>query len=203
MVVTRPNPACGHPLRDVVARCVRAGSTAVELRHKTATGRALFEQARALLPVVREAGALLLVNDRLDVALAAEADGVHLGPEDFPVRAARRIAGPGFLIGYSTDDPARAKAAARDGADYLGVGAVFGSHTKAGLREEAIGPRRVREVLDAAGLPGVGIGGITAANAGEVARAGAGVAVVGAVMDAEDPAAAARTLRREIDAAWR
>lgn len=202
MVVTSPRPACGRPLVDVVAECAAAGATAVELRDKQASGRELFRLARRLLEVLRATGALFLVNDRLDVALAAGAHGVHLGPEDLPVARARELAPPGFVIGYSTDDPREAVEAARTGADYLGVGAVFGTRTKEGLAGEAIGPERVREVLEAAGLPGVGIGGITPENAGAVARTGAGVAAVGAVLGARRPAEAVRALRAAVDRAW-
>lgn len=202
MVVTHPRPATGRPLPEVVAACLAGGATAVELRDKEASGRRLWEQARRLLGPVREHGALLVVNDRADVALAAGADGVHLGPEDVPVAAVRRFAPDGFLIGYSTDRPEEARAAADAGASYLGVGAVFGTGSKEGLEEEAIGPERVREVLSAAGLPGVGIGGITPRNAAAVARAGAGVAVLSAAVHADDPEAAVRALREAVDRSW-
>lgn len=198
LVVTRPDPGCGRGLAQVVTECVEAGATAIELRDKLATARELLEQADTLVESVHAAHALFLVNDRLDVALACGADGVHLGPEDVPVAAARRVVPPGFLIGYSTDDPLEAATAAADGADYLGVGAVYGTLSKEGLADEAIGPARVAEVLAAAGLPGLGIGGITVANAAEVAATGAGVAVLGAVMDAPDPGVAVRELRRAI-----
>lgn len=194
LIVTRPRPACGRPLPEVVARCVEAGATAVELRDEEADGRLLFRVAESLRRVLEGTGALFLVNDRPDVALAAGADGAHLGPEDLPIEAARRVVPPSFVLGYSTDDPREARRAAAAGADYLGVGAVYGTRSKAGLADEVIGPERVAEVLEAAGLPGVGIGGIRPENAAAVARAGAGVAVLGAVMDAPRPAAAVREL---------
>ncbi|MFQ5690300.1 MAG: thiamine phosphate synthase [Gemmatimonadota bacterium] len=194
MVVTKPDPACGRPLPEVVAEVLASGATAIQLRDKRADGRRLFREARALCNLVRRAGGLFLVNDRLDVALASGADGVHLGPDDLPVRAARRIAPAGFVIGFSTDHPAAARTAAAEGADYLGVGAVFGTRTKPGLAEEAIGPFRVATVLRAARRPGVGIGGITPDNAAAVARIGAGVAVSSAVMDAEHPGETVRLL---------
>jgi thiamine-phosphate diphosphorylase len=194
MVITDPNPACGRDLIDVVAECIDAGATAIELRDKRATDEALLTVAESLVPLVRGRGRLLVINDRMDVALAAGADGVHLGPADLPVAAARAIAPAGFLIGYSTDDPEVAAGAARDGADYLGVGAVFGTRSKPGLEDERIGPERVGQVLRAAGLPGVGIGGITAQNAGELARAGVGVAVLSAVMGAARPADTVRAI---------
>ncbi|MEJ2482919.1 MAG: thiamine phosphate synthase [Gemmatimonadota bacterium] len=106
---------------------------------------------------------------------------------------------PEFLIGFSVDDPESGREAAEAGADYLGVGAVFGTTSKPGLEFESIGPERVGEVLRAAGVPGVGIGGITAATAAEVAGVGAGVAVLGAVMHAADPAAAVVDLVRAME----
>ncbi len=187
MVLTDPKPACGRPLPEVVAECLAAGATAIQLRDKEASGARLVELTRTLLAVTQESGAPLIVNDRLDVALIAGADGVHLGPDDLPVADARRLAPSGFLVGYSTDEPADARRAAGEGADYLGVGAVFGTASKPGLEEEAIGSERVREVLAAAGLPGVGIGGITPENAASVYATGAGVAVLGAVMGARRP----------------
>lgn len=194
MVLTDPEPACGRPLPEVVDACLEAGATAVQLRHEGAEGGRLHREARRLRPVARRHGALFLVNDRADVALAAGADGVHLGPADPPVAAVRRTAPDGFVVGYSTDVPEEGARAAADGADYLGVGAVYGTTSKPGLGDEAVGPDRVREVLEAAGLPGVGIGGVTADNAADVYAAGAGVAVLSEVMGAEDPARAVRAL---------
>lgn len=194
MVLTRPEPASGMPLPEVVRASLAAGATAIQLRHKGASARELLREAGELLPVVRRHGGLFLVDDRLDVALAAGADGVHLGPRDLPVAAVRGVVPDDFVIGFSCDEPEAAVAAARDGADYLGVGAVYGTRSKEGLEEEAIGPARVGEVLRASGLPGVGIGGITPDNAGPVYRAGAGVAVLSAVMDADDPGAVVRAI---------
>jgi len=201
MVLTTPRPACGRPLSSVVRECLEAGATAIQLRDKTATAAELYDMALALLPEVIAFDALLLVNDRFDVALAAGAHGVHLGPEDLPVSDVRRVVPPGFLIGTSTDDPAFGRRAALAGADYLGVGAVFGTSSKPGLEHESIGAERVREVLEESGLPCVGIGGITPRNADEVLRVGAGIAVLSAVMNAEDPGGAARDLRAVIDEA--
>ena len=195
MALTRPEPACGRPLEEVVADCVDAGATAIQLRDKAATASALAATASRLLEITEPAGALLIVNDRIDVALAAGADGAHLGPSDLPVAAARKIAPPGFIIGYSTDDPAAARAAASDGADYFGVGAVFGTRSKPGLERERVGPGRVADVLRAARRPCTGIGGITPANAATVLATGTGVAVLSAIMDADDPGAVVASLR--------
>lgn len=187
MVLTHPRPACGRSLDDVVLACVRAGASAIQLRDKAADSRALLATALRLLAVTTPAAVPLIVNDRLDVALAAGAAGVHLGPDDLPVRAARALAPPGFLIGYSTDDPDEARRAAAAGADYLGVGAVFGTRSKPGLADEAIGPARLRAVLDASGIPCLAIGGITPANARTVFATGAGAAVLSAVMSSPHP----------------
>ncbi len=200
MVITRADPR-GGPLRDVVAECVEAGATAIQLRDKSASSRELYDTAVALRPVVRQGGALFIVNDRFDVAIAAVADGVHLGPEDLPVTAVRREVPPGFLVGYSTDDPETARRVSGEGADYLGVGAVFGTTSKAGLADEAIGPEGVAEVLAAADLPVVGVGGITSRNAAALGRLGAGIAVLGAVMNSSRPAEAVRELKRALEEA--
>ncbi len=196
MVITHPQPACGRPLEQVVAECVDAGAPAIQFRDKAADGRALASTAERLRAITTSAGATLIVNDRLDVALAAGADGVHLGPDDLTVSAARDIVPPDFLIGYSTDDPEQARRAAAAGADYLGVGAVFGTRSKPGLTDEAIGPERVRLVRQASRLPCLGIGGITPTNASGVLETGAGIAVLSAVMSASDPAAVVRELMR-------
>lgn len=196
MVITHPLPACGRPLEEVVAECVDAGAPAIQLRDKTANGGALTSTAERLRAVTKSAGATLIVNDRLDVALAAGADGVHLGPDDLTVSAARRIVPSDFIIGYSTDDPEEARRAAAAGADYLGVGAVFGTRSKPGLADEAIGPDRVRLVREASRLPCLGIGGITLQNAPEVLETGAGLAVLSAVMSAAAPVAVVQELMR-------
>jgi thiamine-phosphate diphosphorylase len=156
------------------------------------------ELARTLLAETRAAGALLWVNDRLDVALAAGVDGVHLGQDDLPVEAARRIVPAGFLVGISAETPELALAAERGGADYVGTGPVYETGSKADAGS-AVGCARIARVAAAVHVPAVGIGGIAAANAGEVVRAGAaGVAVISAVMRAADPEAATRHLLRSI-----
>jgi thiamine-phosphate pyrophosphorylase len=195
IVITDRSIAAPRRVMDVVARALAAGAPCVQLRDKAANARELLEQARAILPLVREHGARLIINDRLDVALVCGADGVHLGPEDLPVAAARRIAPPGFLIGRSTDEPESARQAERDGASYIGCGAVFGTTSKAEAAQEKIGPGRLDDVARAVRIPVVGIGGITVDNVAAIAAtAAAGSAVIGAVMAAPDPAAAVRSL---------
>jgi thiamine-phosphate pyrophosphorylase len=188
--LAHPNSVC-----DVVAAALRGGARVIQLRDKNASARELFEQAMQLLPLVRNADALLFVNDRVDVAIAAGCDGVHLGPGDLPLDAARAISPAGFLIGFSTDDPATAQRAEQAGADYIGCGAVFGTTTKAEVGDERIGTGRLDEVARAVSIPVIGIGGIGLANVHEVAATSArGAAVVGAVMKAADPEDAARRL---------
>lgn len=195
IIITDRALAAPRDVTAVVQAALDAGAPAIQLRDKSATAAELVRQAKALLPRIRAAGALLFVNDRLDVALAAGADGVHLGPDDLPVAAARRIAPPGFLVGCSTDDPELARRAAADGADYIGCGAVFGTRTKAEVGSERIGVRRLDEVAAAVAIPVIAIGGITAGNVAEVAASrAAGAAVVGDVMAAADPGAAVAAL---------
>lgn len=201
IVITDEGLASGHGgVEAVVEDALAAGCRAIQLRMKGATAREMLEAAEPLRRRTRAVGALFFVNDRLDVALAADADGVHLGPDDIPVEAARaaveRAAGapPGFLVGYSTDEPERARMAASAGADYIGCGTVYptGSKEDAGT---VIGLQGLSDVAGAVDLPVVGIGGITPDRADEVAGTGAtGVAVISAVMGASDPAAAVRRL---------
>ena len=194
IVITDRDLAAPRSIGAVVEAALRAGAPAIQLRDKQASARELAELARALLPLTRAANALLFINDRVDVALATGADGVHLGPDDLPVDAARRIAGGALLIGASTDDPDRARQLERDGASYIGCGAVFGTNTKA-VGGEKIGLARLDEVARAVRIPVVGIGGITPENSRALAHtAAAGAAVVSAVMAAADPEAATRAL---------
>ncbi len=195
IVITDTALADPRSVLDVVAEALAAGAPAVQLRDKTADAATLLRTAAQLRELTRRHGALLFVNDRIDVALAADADGAHLGPEDLPLAAARAVVPGGFLLGYSTDDPDTARRAEADGADYIGCGAVFGTTTKPEAAGEAIGRARVDAVARAVSIPVIAIGGVTPANAASVADTAArGVAVVGAVMAAPDPAAAVRQL---------
>ena len=183
----------------VVASALRGGAPAIQVRAKNADATELFDLAGHIATLARGSGALLLVNDRLDVALAVGADGVHLGPEDLPVSAARDGAPEGFLIGYSTDDPGAARRAVEDGADYIGCGAVFATENKADAGRP-IGPEGLSRVVEAVDIPVIGIGGITPENATHVAATGAaGCAVIGAIMTAHDPETAVRDLLAAFD----
>jgi thiamine-phosphate pyrophosphorylase len=186
-----------RPGRDVlatVAAALAAGAPCIQVRAKGLTDREHLALASAVAERCREAGALCLVNDRVDVALASGADGVHLGADDFPVEVARRLAGERLLIGGTARDAATARGLVAAGADYLGVGPVYATTSKSGL-PEPIGLDGLRTVAGAVDVPVIGISGITAARVSAVMDAGAhGVAVVGAVSDADDPAAATREL---------
>lgn len=199
-LVVITDPACGEgrSIVDVVRAALLGGAPSIQLRAKEQPAREQVELARALLRETRSAAALLFVNDRLDVALAAGADGAHLGQDDLPAAAARKIVPPGFLIGVSAETAELARAAVRDGADYVGVGPVYPTGSKADAGE-AIGCARLAEVARAVPIPAVAIGGIAAENAGDAVRAGAaGVAVISAVMRAASPEAATRELLRAV-----
>ena len=174
-------------LLDVVDAALAGGAGALQLRNKGDSARELAEMGHHVLARTRESGALLFINDRLDVALAIGADGVHVGPHDLPVAAVRACAPPGFLIGRSADEPDVARRAVSDGADYIGCGTVFSTTTKKDAGG-VIGLDGLRRVVTSVDVPVVGIGGITVQRAPDVFETGAaGVAVVGAVMTAPDP----------------
>jgi thiamine-phosphate pyrophosphorylase len=182
-------------LVEICRAALDGGVTAIQLRAKGWTDQQLLDAALAIAPLCRNAGALFIVNDRLDIALAAGADGIHLGVDDLPVAVARRLLGPNAVIGYSPERDADRQAAEVAGADYLGVGPVYGTGTKADAGE-AIGLDGLRCVIDQTPLPVIGIGGISIERAAEVVATGVvGVAVVGAVFMASDPASAARKFR--------
>ncbi|UWP81075.1 thiamine phosphate synthase [Dactylosporangium fulvum] len=185
---TRP----GRDTLTVVAAALRAGFDTVQVRPEDdMTDREAYDLTVRVLELCRAGGATCLVNDRLHVALAAGADGGHVGADDLPVAAARRILGPDAILGATARNPQAARQAVADGASYLGVGPAFATTTKAGL-PDAIGPAGVRAVVQAVDVPVVAIGGVTAARAAELFAVGAhAVAVVSAVNSAVDPGAAA------------
>lgn len=194
IVITDPDAVGARSLFDVVDAALAAGAPAVQLRDKRASARELYDVGRELLPRVRDAGALFFVNDRTDVALALDADGVHVGPDDLPVARLRAAVPPGFLVGTSTDDPVEAARLVADGASYIGCGTVYATASKPDAGE-VIGLEGLDRVARAVDVPVVGIGGITPARAVEVSGTSAvGVAVIGAVMGAPDPGAAVRAL---------
>ncbi len=198
-VLTDRGLSRGRSEIGIVQAALAGGATAIQLRWKTGPLAEAVRAGRVLRELCWEAGALFVVNDRVDLALALEADGVHLGVEDLPLVEARRLAGDRLVIGFSPSTLEEALAAERAGADYLGVGPVYGTATKADAGP-AVGIEHVRQIAHAVSIPVVGIGGITAGNARPVIEAGAaGVAVISAVVAADDPRAAAAALRAAVD----
>jgi len=178
---------------DAAARVIEAcgPATAVHLRGHGLAGGALYALAERLLPVAARAGAVVLVNDRVDVAMACGAAGVQLGRRSIPVAEARRLLGPEALIGYSAHSAAEVLDAERAGANFVLLGTIFPTTSHPG--EPGAGPDLVRATVQGARVPIVAIGGITPERAGAVLEAGAyGVAVLGGVWNAADPAEAAR-----------
>lgn len=203
-MITDAATAAPREIEDVVRAALSAGAPTIQLRDKTASAREVASVGRSLLALTRPAGALLFVNDRVDVALAIGADGAHIGPSDLPVAAARKIVPPPFLLGTSTDEPDVARSLVTEGADYIGCGTVFRTRSKPDAGAP-IGLPRLQAVVDVVDVPVVGIGGVDVAGAERIAAetTAAGVAVIGAVMGSSDPAATTRALLRPWDAAQR
>jgi thiamine-phosphate pyrophosphorylase len=196
-VITDEHVGRGRSHLRIAEEAIRGGADVIQLRDKTASGRRLHEIAFALRKLTLDSNVPFIVNDRVDVAMAVGADGVHVGQQDLPASAARRILGPGRILGVSAETVAEAVQAERDGADYLGVGPVYearGSKADAG---EPVGPELVARIRLHTRLPIVAIGGIHAGNVREVREAGAdGVAVISAVVAEEDIERAAMRLKR-------
>ena len=185
--------AGGRGLPELLEAILKGGARLVQLREKTVPLVELLPLAQRLARQCREAGALFIVNDRADLALAAGADGLHVGQEDLPAGRARALLRPGMILGVSTHDPEQARRAVADGADYVAVGAIFPTTTKPSF--ELVGPELIRRVRPKIPVPLVGIGGITADNAATVIAAGAdAVAVISALCAAPDPEAATRLM---------
>lgn len=182
---------------QLCARVAEAGVRAMQLRMKGLSDADAYAIAAAVATELRRRGALFVVNDRVDLALAVDADGVHVGADDLPVSVARRLLGPDRIIGASAHDAAEATRSVQAGADYVGCGSVFGTSTKDDATVRGLDV--VREVRLATAAPIFGIGGIDATNAGRVIQAGAdGVAVARGISGADDPAAAAKRLLDEV-----
>ena len=192
-VITDERIGRGRSHLEIAEAAIRGGADVIQLRDKGASGGRLYEVAMGLRELTRHAQVPFLVNDRLDIAMAVDADGVHLGQEDLPASAARKILGPGKILGVSAATAGEVAAAERDGADYLGVGAVFEARgTKADAGDPG-GPALIERIRRQTRLPIVAIGGIDAGNARQVLKAGANaVAVISAVVAADDIERAAR-----------
>jgi thiamine-phosphate diphosphorylase len=199
-VVLDRTAARGRDLHDLLAAVIDGGCRMVQLREKEWPSGRLLPLAQRLRDRCRRAGVTFIVNDRVDLALAVDADGVHLGQEDLPARVARPLLRAGMRLGISTHGVEQAEAARNDGADYVAVGSMFATATKPDF--ELVGPALIRKLRPHIRVPLVGIGGITHDNVAEVVQAGAdGVAVISAVCAAPDPAAATRRFLQIIGSA--
>ena len=187
----------GRDLREILDGVIAGGGRLVQFREKEWPLRRCLPLLEDLRRRTRQAGIGLAVNDRLDLALAVEADGLHLGQDDLPASVARRLLPPSMFLGVSTHTGEQARQAEREGADYVAVGSIFPTATKPEF--QLVGLDLLREVRGQVRAPLVAIGGITADNAAQVIEAGAdGVAVISAVCGARDPAEATRRLLERI-----
>lgn len=194
-VITDEGLSKGHTHAEIARMAIAGGADAVQLRDKRLCARELLQCAMEIGKMAKSAGVLFIVNDRLDIALASGADGVHLGQGDLPASLARAICPPGFIIGVSAGTPGEAIQAERDGADYVGLGPIFNTSSKSDAGP-ACGPGMIREVKKNVLIPVVAIGGIGPANAKEVLLSGAdGLAVISAVVSQDDVELAARRLK--------
>lgn len=185
----------GRALIDCVREALEGGVTLVQYRAKTASSAEMYDEALQLKALCDSFKVPLIINDRLDIAMAVGAAGVHLGQDDLPCAAARKILGEDYIIGVSAHNPAEAKAALQSGADYLGCGAVFGTATKADVKK--LGTEGLTAICREKGLPVVGIGGVTADNYREVRAAGAdGAAIVSGILAQPDIRATVRAIAK-------
>ena len=197
-LVTDRGLSRGRATLDIVGAAVRGGVTCVQLREKTCSTREFIAEALAIRECLKSRGIPLIINDRVDVALAVEADGVHLGQSDMPLVRARSILGRSRIIGVSAESVRDAVEAEQGGADYLGVSPIFATATKTDTAAP-LGLEGLQAVRRAVKLPLIAIGGLGPGNAAEVIASGAdGVAVVSAIMAATDPEAAAREIAGQI-----
>ena len=192
-VIIDPDACGGRPAVDVASAALEGGASIIQWRDKRRDKGDQLADARSIRALCRDHGALFIANDHIDLAIAVDADGVHLGQHDLPLDVARPIAGASMIIGVSTNNVEEARAAEAGGADYVAVGAIFATASKDVTRPASI--ERLREIKSAVRVPVVAIGGINAPNIAQVVDAGAdAAAVIGAVCGAEDVRAAAAEL---------
>lgn len=191
----------GKDILQVLNSAVEGGVTAIQFRLKKKNDRELLALAKDLRTLTTEKGLLFIIDDRLDLALAAEADGVHLGKEDIPLEEAQKIGGKELIIGVTVENAKEAKEAALAGADYLGTAAVFPTPTKS-YNEPPLGKDELQKITAAVDIPVVAIGGINRENAFDILQTGvAGIAVISAILNANDPKKAAQELKNIIEKA--
>ena len=200
-LVTDRGLARGRSTLEIITAAVQGGATMVQLREKDCSTREFIERALAIKDILKSQRVPLIINDRVDVAQAVKADGVHLGQTDMPLETAKGILGDTMIIGISAESLQDAVEADNGGADYLGVSPIYATPTKTDTAPP-LGLKGLQEIRKAVRLPLVGIGGLSKDNAAEVIRNGAdGVAVVSAIVAADDPAAAAGELKHVIEKA--
>lgn len=193
-IILDAEASCGRSLPDLLLQAADAGARMFQYRNKAASMREAYRQAVPLRKAAADAGVRFLINDRCDLALAVDADGVHLGQQDLPVRLARAILGPGKLIGLSTHTEAQVTDATSSGADYLGFGPLFPPGSKRD-HDPVVGVEGLRRIRRLTTLPVFAIGGITPDRVREIVGAGAdGVAVISAIAQAQDVRAAVRAV---------
>lgn len=189
----------GRDLIRAVEEAIRGGVTLLQLREKEASTREYYELALKMKELTHSFKLPLIINDRLDIALAADADGLHIGQEDLPLTAARKLLGPGKILGLSVSNVQEAMYGEQNGADYLGAGAVYHTGSK-DMAEPPIGPEELKRIKDAVSIPVVAIGGIGLSNIHEVKETGVdGVAVISAILGSQEIEGTAR----ELINAWR
>jgi thiamine-phosphate pyrophosphorylase len=197
-LVTDRRLAKGRTTLDIVRAAVQGGVTCVQLREKTCSTREFIAEALAIRDFLNARGIALIINDRVDIAQAVGADGVHLGQSDIPLDIARSLVGASMLVGISVESLDEAVQAEAGGADYLGISPIYPTPTKTDTAPP-LGLQGLRAIRRAVNLPLVGIGGLNQQNAAPVIQHGAdGIAVVSAIVAATDPEQAARQLRQEI-----
>jgi len=200
-VITDGHLFQGRSHIEIARAAISGGATAIQFREKGMSTRQMIDIAREIRALTRLAGVTYIVNDRLDVALGVDADGVHVGQDDMPVPLARRLIGKERILGVSVSNLEEALEAEREGADYIGVGSIYATASKpdAGL---PVGLGVLTEIARRVSIPVIAIGGINEENVGEVIKGGArGVAVISAVVLAPDMEGATRRLRRRIEEA--
>ena len=198
-LVTDRSLSLGRPLETVVEEAVRGGVTMVQLREKDASTLDFYNLAMRLKSILKSYNVPLIINDRLDIALACDAEGLHVGQSDMPYAVARKLLGKDKIIGLSVESIQDAIDANNLDVDYIGISPVFGTQTKTDTAP-ALGLEGIREITRISGHPSVGIGGINLTNAQDIIQAGAdGISVVSAIMSASDPQRSARQLKETIN----
>lgn len=198
-LVTDRSLSLGRPLEEIVEQAVQGGVTIVQLREKEASSREFYELAIRMKQLLQPYHVPLIINDRLDIALACKAEGLHIGQGDIPYSVARELLGQERIIGLSVENTRQALEANTLEVDYIGISPVFNTSTKTDTAPQ-VGLEGVREITRISRHPSVGIGGINLANAADILRAGVdGLSVVSAIMSAQDPRQAAYELRTRIN----